>query len=134
MRTFCCSGRLMEGGLSAQGGLPGGCLSMGRCLPRGCLSGGVHLPQGQTNIYENIIFPQLLLQMVKIGNAILISQSNRLAQKHSLTTKKTYPEIDSTNVYRKIIENQHHTSIMEASYYFTVFIYWPHRSSFAIVH
>ena len=96
---------------------------MGGGLPRGCLPGGCTPPPGQTDICENIIFPQLLLQMVKIGNAILISQSNRLAQKYSLITKKTYPEIDSTNVYRKIIENQHHTSIMEANCYFTVFIY-----------
>ena len=43
MRTIRCSGRLMGGVVSAQGGcLPGGCVCRGGCLPRGgvCLGGG----------------------------------------------------------------------------------------------
>ena len=43
MRTVRCSGRL------------------GRCLP----TGGVH-PRGQTDVCENITFPQLLLRTVNI--------------------------------------------------------------------
>ena len=35
--------------------------------------------------------------------------------------KRSYPEIKYKDVYRKTIESQHHTSILEANYYISIY-------------
>ena len=74
MHTVHCSGHLGgggAGGVSAQVG--------GVCLGEGgvCLGGlgGVHLPHGQTDNYENITFPQLLLWTAMITKVTFVMYS-----------------------------------------------------------
>ena len=76
----------MPGQVSAGGVCPGVFLKEG-CLPRGCLpsAGGCTPPScGQTDICENITFPQLLLRTVIIQE-LLCNSVHAIDVSHVIT-------------------------------------------------